>query len=327
MRSIYFVEVYDTEKPGEPALARFDLSPYPVLHPLGMDMGMIHLKDEMNALSRLKELGVEVLHLREDANDLLRGEELITDGYELAEPTDLDLTVEDTRYFVHISEPGSITGFSDYRYFMNTARPLPEGSCGGPVMDKDGRVAGIVEAIVSPNQTEDGYNELIGQASVIPPHLISQFVAWSEQQMLQQIVPKHMYEKVIEIKAGRELNADSNKTPPEDIDTEYEKIVANFKKRLPPEKFDALMATMQRDKSEVLNILDKDGGDLEEVEAQVRAKNWKMYESILEELVDQAEDELEASENAMEAAKEAQPVDDSQPKEAEYVEKTSPPSQ
>ncbi len=349
------MEVYDTKKPGEPAVAKFDLNPYPVLHPLKLDMAMIHLKDELTALERMKELGVEILHLREDSNELTQGEELLTDGYELADPPDLDMNVEDTRYFVHIAEPGMITGFTDTRYFMHTPqRPLPEGSCGGPVSDEDGRVAGIVEAIISPDQAEESFKVLIGQASILPPHLMAQFIEWSERQMLQQIVPKHMFEKIVDIKAGNALSAEQ-KAPPEDIDTEYEKLVAQYRKRLPPEKFDALLATIQRDKSEVLDILDKEGGDLDEVEAQVREKSWKTYESILEDLIDQAADELEASTNASEAAngekrkkdqpeneslpkeadqpeneslpKEAEFVEKGSPKEAQFVEKTSPPSQ
>jgi hypothetical protein len=43
--SAYSLEVYDPEKPQE-ALAKFALNPYPIHHPEGRDMALIHLKQE-----------------------------------------------------------------------------------------------------------------------------------------------------------------------------------------------------------------------------------------------------------------------------------------
>lgn len=43
--SVYSLEVYDPEKPKE-ALAKFALNPYPIHHPEGRDMALIHLKQE-----------------------------------------------------------------------------------------------------------------------------------------------------------------------------------------------------------------------------------------------------------------------------------------
>jgi hypothetical protein len=42
---VYSLEVYDPEKPQE-ALAKFALNPYPIHHPEGRDMALIHLKQE-----------------------------------------------------------------------------------------------------------------------------------------------------------------------------------------------------------------------------------------------------------------------------------------
>jgi hypothetical protein len=43
--SVYSLEVYDPEKPQE-ALAKFALNPYPIHHPEGRDLALIHLKQE-----------------------------------------------------------------------------------------------------------------------------------------------------------------------------------------------------------------------------------------------------------------------------------------
>ena len=45
--SVYSLEVYDPDKPKETAaLAKFELNPYPIHHPEGRDMALIHLKQE-----------------------------------------------------------------------------------------------------------------------------------------------------------------------------------------------------------------------------------------------------------------------------------------
>jgi hypothetical protein len=44
-------------------LAKFALNPYPIHHPKGMDLAVIHLKDEDAALELMKKLGVTPLHL------------------------------------------------------------------------------------------------------------------------------------------------------------------------------------------------------------------------------------------------------------------------
>lgn len=43
---IYSLEVIDTSKPAQEALAKFALNPYPIHHPDGRDLALIHLKQE-----------------------------------------------------------------------------------------------------------------------------------------------------------------------------------------------------------------------------------------------------------------------------------------
>jgi hypothetical protein len=244
----------------------------------------------------MKELGVEILHLRDDKKDIVQGEKLITEGYELVAPPDADITVLDNRYFVRVSEPGVVTYFDKYRFFLKTDRELPEGSCGGPALDADGRVAGVVEAVVSPKQTHEEMNMLVGQGALIPSYLVAHFLEWAEKEMLQQIVPKNLYEMVIRIKEGQELSVEEAAQPNADPDSNFHQLIEALKKRLPPEKMDALMAAVQRDKSETIDILEKEGGNADEIIERVREKNWKFYEGILLELLEQEQREKEARE-------------------------------
>jgi hypothetical protein len=48
---VYSLEVYDPEKPKD-ALAKFALNPYPIHHPEGRDMALIHLKEEDEGKAR-----------------------------------------------------------------------------------------------------------------------------------------------------------------------------------------------------------------------------------------------------------------------------------
>jgi hypothetical protein len=43
--SAYSLEIFDPDQP-EIALAKFALSPFPIHHPNGMDLAIIHLKQE-----------------------------------------------------------------------------------------------------------------------------------------------------------------------------------------------------------------------------------------------------------------------------------------
>lgn len=44
-------------------LAKFALNPYPILHPKEMDLAVIHLKDEDDALRLMQKMGITPLHL------------------------------------------------------------------------------------------------------------------------------------------------------------------------------------------------------------------------------------------------------------------------
>lgn len=85
----YSVDVFDnsastTTNKREP-LATFGLNPYPIHHPSEMDVAVIHLKQEDTALKHMQSMGVEMMHLRDDETLFDKGDEVLFDGFELAE--------------------------------------------------------------------------------------------------------------------------------------------------------------------------------------------------------------------------------------------------
>jgi hypothetical protein len=91
----YSIDVFDTSscvgtngnssrEKREP-LATFALNPYPIHHPSGIDIAIIHLKQEETALEHLKSLGVEMMHLRDNETLFDKGDEVSFDGFELTE--------------------------------------------------------------------------------------------------------------------------------------------------------------------------------------------------------------------------------------------------
>lgn len=52
-------------------------------------------------------------------------------------------------------------------------KPLPQGLCGGPVINADGKVCGVVEGIVPMNHPDP---TLAGAAAFIPVHVLKTFV-------------------------------------------------------------------------------------------------------------------------------------------------------
>lgn len=88
----YSVDVFDyPEDKNEPLnikrdpLATFALNPYPIHHPLEMDLALIHLKQEESVLKTMEGLGVEMLHLRDNETLFDKGDEVVFEGFELAE--------------------------------------------------------------------------------------------------------------------------------------------------------------------------------------------------------------------------------------------------
>ncbi len=172
------------------------------------------------------------------------------------------------------------------RFLTSTPTPLPEGLCGGPVIDKDDRVCGIVEGIV-PKDHED--EKIAGAASFIPSFRIRDFIEYAEKIMLQEILPKRVFDKVVEMKKGLPLNHSSNKIdlglvdPNEEGTNEmYHKAMESLRKTHSAEQVEAILDTIEKEQKEVMDIIEREGGDLDDVIASVRQKTIERQLEIIE---------------------------------------------
>jgi len=315
--SLYDMDEKDTSKVHEP-LATFGLNPYPIHHN-SMDLAIIHLKSEEAALKHMQSLGVEMLHLTDNHRMFNRGDEVTFEGFELTDDHYEKLEKlndemqselqkkrseqEDIRVFVPYEIKGNLIFASAERFLAQTEAPLPEGVCGGPVIDSDGKVCGIVEGIVPVDHKE---KDMAGAAAFIPYFKLREFINDAEKGMLQKIVPDTLFDKVVDLKQGKSLNEkstshnisgdqslQSNVEEGLNMDRLFEDMIQSIRKSHSPEQVEAIIGTIEREKEVVLDIVEREGGDLDEIIARVRTKTRQRQREILKELeaaeLDQAE--------------------------------------
>jgi hypothetical protein len=84
--SEYSLEVVCPSNPASQPLAKFALNPYPIHHPDGLDLAVIHLKQEEDSLKLMENLGVEMLYLRDFKKDEpFIGESLNFEGFQIGQ--------------------------------------------------------------------------------------------------------------------------------------------------------------------------------------------------------------------------------------------------
>lgn len=311
---IYSLEVFDNDKETmEPiSLGKFELNPYPIHHPEGKDIALIHLKDEEESLKILTEkLGVEILSLRDLEQIYNKGDAVTFDGYVVAEANPADSQTflndsidnpstdkigdkpaddDDARVFYPYSEPGHLNYHTRDRFFATTPEPLPEGLCGGPVLDTNNMVCGVVEGIVSKDHSN---KDIAGHAALMPNFLIAPFIDYAERFMLQRIMPKNLFKKVVTAKTTGQLgggifqkNTDGNMEPIGhrlSYEEAFDRAVDQLKENHTPEEVEAILNTVQRERKEVLEVMDKEGGDMDEVVNRVRERTLQIREMVHEE--------------------------------------------
>jgi hypothetical protein len=289
----------DPDNPGT-SLGTFALNPYPIHHPEGRDVAFIHFNREEASLRIMKELGVEVLYLR-DLNEIYeKGDEVSFDGYAVAEANVADRESfsdipekkdpsEDTRIFYPYRDTGKLSFHTRDRFFASTSEPLPEGLCGGPVLDKNGDVCGIVEGIVPKSHSNA---ELAGSAAFMPNYIITPFIDFAERFMLQKILPKGLFQRAVTAKTTNNLGGGIFEKDKEGRykpgnhaawEEAFDRAVDQLKENHSPEEVEAILNTVQRERREVMELMDKEGGDLDEVAERVRNRTLQIREMIHEE--------------------------------------------
>lgn len=303
----YSLQVYE----GETSLATFDLAPFVIHHPTQLDLAMIHLKDEQEALRAMAKLDLEIFHMRDNEILFEKNEDLLFDGFWIAEDQDSDQDdaknqqsteqEDDSRIFHPYQEPGKLIFASPDRFLASTTRPLPEGMCGGPAIDRFGTISGIVEGIV-PIAHED--KQIAGAACLLPSPRILEFIEASERMMLQQIVPADVFEQVVALKSGDDhtiSHTESEVKVPDDFDMQdnINDIMAKMKKYHSTEEISAIQTTIQREKEEVLEILQREGGDMDEIIGRVRTKTLNTQQALFEMIEQEKENFQSMSEDAI----------------------------
>jgi len=301
----YTLEVYNTAANNNgdntataEAVAKFALNPYALHFPKSeIDLAIIHLKDEEASLKIIEDQGVEVLYLRDDLKHekpFQQGDTVYFEGYEIMEKDNIintgtattnlldvkevdeliekkkkDDDYDDNRVFVSHADTGILLTASEKRFLAKTSlKPLPEGVCGGPTLDEDGRVCGIVEGIV-PTTHEN--TELAGAASFIPSFRIHQFLSqYAERLMLETILPPDLFANVVELKESGELGGDQ--LSEDSVDRDYRDTIRELYKHHSEEEVRAIRKTITRERNEVLHIMATEGGNMAEVVKRVRSK-------------------------------------------------------
>jgi len=181
-------------------------------------------------------------------------------------------------------------------------------------------IRGVIEGIVPINHEN---KELAGMASFLPSYRIREFVDYAERIMLEQIIDEDLFQKVVELKEKKDVRGttyssnefklppditnkdnDDDDLPPKDpnvrvgiegtrlddtaetphIDREYQEIISSLRKNHTPEEVDAILATVEREREEVIKIMEKEGGDMDDVIEAVRRKTYDEKTRIMEEI-------------------------------------------
>lgn len=306
----YTLEVYDSdreENPEEP-LAKLALNSEPFHHPEGRDIALIHFREEDSSLKLLKKVGVDMLHLRDPEKLFQKGEKMVFDGFVVSVRNKADSEdfgsggrkqqqqpqkkegkkegepEEDLRVFYPYRETGKLAFHTEDRFFATTPEPLPEGLCGAPVLDADDDLCGVVEGIVPVDHKD---KRLAGSAAFMPSYMMKAFVDYVERGLLEQMMPKDLFQMVVTAKKTNSIGGgvfkadkDTGKYSESDWEEAYDMALGKLKERHSPEEFDAIMKTVERERKEVLEIMDKEGGDLDETIKRVRLKTLEMREMI-----------------------------------------------
>jgi hypothetical protein len=315
---IYSLEVHDEGSSGR-ALASLDLTPQPFHHPESRDIALIHFREEKSALTTLKELGVQIHYLRDKDKLFQKGEYMSFDGYVVSERNLADRQTyqrekassveEDDRMFFPYQDTGTLLFHTEDRFFARTREPLPEGLCGAPVMDEDDELCGIVEGIVPVDHKNE---KLAGCAAFIPNFVMKAFIDYVERFIVEKMMPSDLFQMVVTAKKTNSIGGkyilsrsscdcwrrfltlmlcvalggifkkdeNGNYTRDTSWEDEYDKALAALKQRYSEKEVEAILAVVKNERDEVLTVLDKEGGDMDDIIQRVRYKTMQIREMV-----------------------------------------------
>ena len=295
----YSLDVYNNNNDTLP-VAKFACHSSPIHHPdESIDVAILHLKQEETALKHLHQLGIPLFQFNSSNHTYQKNDTVFFEGYQVMEDETNQQQEEkknesqdDDRVFVPFTEEGNLIFASPTRFLAKTQRPLPEGLCGGPVFlnknHHNNQVCGVVEGIV-PVDHED--QRMAGAASFLPSPLIADFIEYAEHEILKKVVPETLYDKIVDLKTGKGLSGKSTVSDDDgtNMDESLKELLKEIQTTYPKEQSDAILSTLARERQEVWDTLQRKGGDMDEVIAQVRTKTRKRQEEIIDKLNKEAE--------------------------------------
>jgi len=276
--------------PGN-SLARFALQGHPYHHPEGRDVALVHFQDEKTTLPILKDLGVQVLHMRDaQESQFEKGEDILFDGYAVIEEEEEKENEEkksdedDARTFFPLQEAGKLAFRKDDRFFATTEQPLPEGMCGAPAVDSDGKCCGVVEGIVPVTHENKA---LAGSAAFMPSYVLEAFVEYVERQMLQELLPDDMFQMCVKTKKTNTIGggmfkvSDKGDVDETTMEESYKGMADEIKSKLSKEEYEAYMAILEDEKEKVKDLLIKrGGGNISEIMQEVRSQTLAVQQMV-----------------------------------------------
>ena len=203
---------------------------------------------------------------------------------------------DDTRVFFPYTTTGQLLFGSADRFLASTPKPLPQGLCGGPILDVNNRVVGVVEGIV-PISHED--KRIAGRTAFIPSMKVREFLDnYAERLMLEQIMPKELFEKVVRLKKGLEyhekekkftLDGDSIMDEKEQMSLHavLDDLVRSMRSHHSDEEVEAIRSIIRSERDQVLDILNREGGDVDEIISRVRAQTRATQEEAIKKLMEE----------------------------------------
>lgn len=318
----FALDVFDPAAPRE-SLAHFPLDSQPYHHPEGRDLALIHFKDELKCLETLRELGVKTLFMRDPDKLYNKGEAMDFDGYVVEEPDKLETTNynpdeldellakdengEDNRIFLPYQEKGILSFHTEDRFFATTPKPLPQGLCGAPVTDAEGDLCGTVEGIVPIDHKN---KSLAGSAAFIPSFVMKVFIDFVERSLVERMMPDDLFQMVVTAKKTNSIGGGLFRKDKEGTFTkgtsweqEYDRAMANLKKRYTPEEVDKILSTLADQREDVQKIFDKEGGDIDEIIENIHIKTEQIkalvQDQVLKTRKEREEDGVPVSKDAM----------------------------
>lgn len=258
----------------------------------------MHLKNESEALREMRDLGVLFHSIGNDGYE--KDQRVLFDGYEVAEigaginsknykSSDGGFTWDgddddddnqsspqeqqqyDTRVFFPLSVTGNLIYASPERILATTPSPLPEGLCGGPVINENnGKVTGVVEGIVPKDHSDE---RVAGAAAFLPAARLKEFIESAELYILQELAPKELFNKAMQIKLGlKNETSDIDISNADAISAQTQSMIQDLLKNHSPDEVDKLMKQLEEDKQKLKEYMENQGGgevSLEEAINQV----------------------------------------------------------